>query len=327
MVPNSDKLMEDLLKGIEGLTTAEDKSLSYSRIPFGVPNLDKMLGGGIPRKRISIFTGPTNSGKSYLASLLVRNVQKNKGVAVWIDTEMSIDRTWLKQCGVDPSKLLVFQSSNGEKCLGTVRNAMQQGVDLVVVDSVAGLVPSNVLKEDFDYNPIAWQARFINSAIPKLIDDLHHGSALVLINQVRSSMGPVYLDNMPGGMGQTFFSHFILQVRRDGWIEEDKKRVGFDMKIVIKKTKVGSDHWDEVVIPFRIEGGIDVLEILLREAIELKIIKKSGAWFKVYDQTFQGMNGIKEAFIKDEKLVVKLTHDMETARSNETGKSSGGDSD
>ena len=91
---------------------------------------------------------------------------------------------------------------------------MQVGIDVIVLDSIAGLVPTAVVEEEFSYNPMAWQSRFINSSLPKLLPNLKEGSAFVAINQVRASLGPVAIDNMPGGLAQTFFAHFLLQVRR-----------------------------------------------------------------------------------------------------------------
>ena len=189
---------------------------------------------------------------------------------------------------------------------------MQAGVDVIVLDSIAGLVPTTVAEEEFSYNPIAWQARFVNSSLPKLLPHLQNGSALIAINQVRAAMGPVALDNMPGGLAQTFFAHSLMQVRRSGWIEENKKRVGFDMEIRLRKTKVGGENWRSATVPFRVEGGIDVLESYIREGIETKLITQGGAWYTYKDTKAMGMNGIKKAFLESPTLLEELQDELTT---------------
>lgn len=282
---------------------------SFSRIPFGIPVLDRLTGGGIPKKRMTIMYGPTNVGKSYLASQVVVNVQSSGGVAAWIDTELSWDAAWMRQCGLDTSQVIVSQPDSGEEAMDTIRELMKAGVDIIVLDSVAGLVPMAVHDEDFSYNPIAWQARFVNSALPKLLPNLKNGSSFIAINQVRSSMGPVALDNMPGGLAQSFFAHFLLQVRRSGWIKDGTVNVGFDMEVRLRKSKVGGENWKSAVVPFRVDGGIDVLESFIREGIARKIIKQSGPWYEYGGTKVMGMNGIKKFFIENDDSLEELKNE------------------
>ena len=307
---SADEAIEKLLKSNKSLRLGNDNSFNYERIAFGIPALDKLTNGGIPKKRLTLIYGPTNVGKSYLASQIVANAQKTGGKTAWIDTELSWDSSWNEKCGVDTSRVLVSQPTDGEEALDTVRGLMQAGVDVIVLDSIAGLVPTTVAEEEFSYNPIAWQARFVNSSLPKLLPNLQHGSALIAINQVRAAMGPVALDNMPGGLAQTFFAHSLMQVRRKGWIEENKQRVGFDMEIRLRKTKVGGENWRSATVPFRVEGGIDVLESYIREGIEAKLITQSGAWYTYKEIKAMGMNGIKKSFLEDPTLFEELQNDL-----------------
>jgi len=259
------------------LQKGNSDTFNYTRIPFGIPALDKLTGGGIPKKRMTIMYGPTNVGKSYLASQVVANVQRDGGTAAWIDTELSWDSEWVEKCGLDSERMLVSQPTSGEEALGTVKELMRAGIDIIVLDSIAGLVPSDVQDNDkgFEFSPMAWQARFVNSALPRLLPNLKSGSAFIAINQVRSSIGPVALDTMPGGLAQGFFAHFLLQVRRSGWIEEPKgNKVGFDMEVRLRKSKVGGENWSNAIVPFRVDGGIDVLESYIREAIQQKLLLK-----------------------------------------------------
>ena len=159
---------------------------------------------------------------------------------------------------------------------------------------------------------MAWQARFVNSSLPKLLAHLHHGSAFVAINQVRASLGPVALDNMPGGVAQSFFAHFLMQVRRHGWIKENDTNVGFDMEVRLRKTKVGGENWKSAIVPFRVSGGIDVLESYIREGIAQKIISQSGAWYTYKDTKAMGLNGIKKFFLENEKAFEELKSELTT---------------
>jgi len=289
------------------LVRGNSNEFKIGRISFGIPALDTLTGGGIPRKRLTILYGPTNVGKSYLASQIVARAQQAGGTAAWIDTELSWDGDWYEKCGVDTQNTLVSQPINGEQALDTVRELMRNGVDVIVLDSIAGLVPTAVHDEDFAYNPMAWQARFVNSALPKLLPNLQHGSAFVAINQVRSSIGPVALDNMPGGLAQSFFAHFLLQVRRSGWIEEPKgTKVGFDMEVRLRKSKVGGESWRSAIVPFRVDGGIDILESYIREALDQKLIDRNGAWYTYKDIKVMGLNGLKQQFINTPTLLEEL---------------------
>ena len=184
------------------------------------------------------------------------------------------------------------------------------GFEVIVLDSIAGLVPTNILEEEFGKSPMAWQSRFVNTAFPRLFPHLQNGSAFVAINQVRASMGPVALDAMPAGQGQVFFSHSILQVQRKGWITEGEKKVGFDMNIRLRKTKTGGENWASAIVPFRVEGGIDVLESYIRDAVDQKLIIQKGAWYSYGDIKAMGLNGIKAKFLEDDKLFEKLQNEL-----------------
>ena len=292
------------------LRRGDSDDFSFGRIPFNIPVLDNLTGGGIPKKRMTILYGPTNVGKSYLASQVVANAQRNGGTTAWIDTELSWDSAWVEKCGIDSSKVMVAQPINGEEAMDTARELMRAGVDVIVLDSIAGLVPTAVHDEDFSYNPMAWQARFVNSSLPRILPNLKHGSALVAINQVRSSIGPVALDNMPGGLAQAFFAHFLLQVRRSGWIKEGTTNVGFDMEVRLRKSKVGGENWNSATVPFRVEGGIDVTESYIRDGIEAKLITQSGPWYAYKEQKAMGLNGVRKLFTENPDLFEVLKSEL-----------------
>ena len=307
METDSEKVIEDLLKNKKlNLFRGDDKEFDYSRIPFEIPALDRLTAGGIAKKRLTLIYGPTNVGKSYLASQICANVLNAGGKAAWIDTELSWDSVWMQRCGIDTTKIIVGQPESGEDAMDTVRTLLDASFDVVVLDSIAGLVPHKNLEEDFSFNPMAWQARFVNSSLPKVLPSLSNGGALEAINQVRSSIGPVALDNMPGGLAQSFFAHALLQVRRKGWIEDSGVKVGFDMEVRLRKTKIGGENWSSVLVPFRVEGGIDVLESYIREAIGKKLITQAGPWYTYKEQKYMGLNGLKKTFLEDATLKEEL---------------------
>tara|TARA_Y100000310_G_scaffold345435_1_gene464999 strand:- start:7225 stop:8163 length:939 start_codon:yes stop_codon:yes gene_type:complete len=301
-----DAIQQLLSKKDLNLFRGDDTTFAYERITFGIPALDRLTGGGIPKKRMTLLYGPTNVGKSYLASQIVVNAQSVGGIAGWIDTELSWDAEWMKKCGINTDKIVVAQPTNGEDAFTIAREMMQVGIDVIVLDSIAGLVPTVVAEEEFSYNPMAWQARFINSSLPKLLPNLKNGSAFIAINQVRSSLGPVAIDNMPGGLAQTFFAHFLLQVRRSGWIEENKEKVGFDMEVRLRKSKVGGESWKSAIVPFRVSGGIDMLESFIREALDKGLIKRAGAWYTYGEDKSMGLNGLKSFFLDNPAKIEEL---------------------
>ena len=312
MKNNAEDAIQQLLSKKDlNLFRGNNESFAYDRIPFGIPALDSLTGGGIPKKRMTLLYGPPNVGKSYLASQIAANAQKTDGTAGWIDTELSWDSSWVEKCGVNTDKIVVAQPTNGEDALTIAREMMQVGIDVIVLDSIAGLVPTAVAEEEFSYNTMAWQARFINSSLPKLLPNLKYGSAFVAINQVRSSLGPVAIDNMPGGLAQTFFAHFLLQVRRSGWIEDNKEKVGFDMEVRLRKSKVGGENWKSAIVPFRVAGGIDVLESFIREALDRGLIKRSGAWYTYKEDKAMGLNGLKKVFIDNPEKIIELKEEVE----------------
>ena len=313
MKETSEQAVEKLLSSKSlNLLRGDSDEFSFGRIAFGIPALDTLTGGGIPKKRLTLMYGPTNVGKSYLASQVVVNVQKAGGIAAWIDTELSWDPKWVEKCGIDCSQIMVAQPTNGEEVMDTARELMRAGVDVIVLDSIAGIVPTAVQNEDFSYSPIAWQARFINSALPKLLPNLKHGAAFIAINQVRSSMGPVALDAMPGGMAQSFFAHFLLQVRRNGWIKEGNDNVGFDMEVRLRKSKVGGENWRSATVPFRVEGGIDVLESFIREGVNRRLITQAGPWYTYGENKVMGLNGVKKFFLDNPTAFSELRNELTT---------------
>lgn len=297
---------EGLLEKYKGsLDRGSSDIFSYGRIPFYLPPLDALIGGGIPRKRITLLSGQSNAGKTYLAGQAAVSVQKEGGTVAWIDAEMSWDQDWMQKCGLNTDNILLSQPTTGEEVFSLIKNLMGDGVNLIVLDSIAGVVPSSMDDEDFSYNPIAWQARFVNQSFPRVMAYLKYGSALIAINQLRASLGPVnFLDSLPGGKAQAFFSHLVLEVRRKGWITEKingkDTKVGFDITIQNRKSKAGGMHQKMCTIPFRFDGGFDLVETYIRESIKHDLVVQMGAWYKIFDDIkVIGMNSVKGYFLEN----------------------------
>tara|TARA_R100001015_G_C4594664_1_gene149926 strand:- start:52 stop:1053 length:1002 start_codon:yes stop_codon:yes gene_type:complete len=297
---NAESIFNDLLNDKKLATKrGDDESFAYGRIPFNIPQLDKITNGGIPRKRFTLLFGGWSSGKSYIASQLCKSVQEDGGVPMWIDLEKSWDPAWMEKVGVDITKILVADPATAEESFKVAQKGLRSGVDLIVLDSAAGIIPADIFNNDkgIDYSPIAWQSRTWNQMLIRLLPDLTYGSSLVAINQTRGAMGPVTaMETMPGGEGQKFFSHCCMQVSKGGWINEPSSstnRVGFEIKVKLLKDKFGGEKWEEVVVPFRVEGGVDIVETYVRLGLEYGLIKQTGAWY-TYEKMPSKVAGINK---------------------------------
>lgn len=281
-------------KGV--LRLGNDPSFAIRRIAFGIPELDDIIGGGVPRDRFTILSGTYSSGKSFLAQLLVKHALEDGLSAAYVDTERSFDAAWWTAVGVDPEKIEVAQTSNGERAIDVTCALAAAGVDVVVVDSLAGLVPTKIAEEDAEKSFIALQARLINRLFQKLLS-VEHSSAIVLTNQLRESLDNKYLDTMPGGRGQEFFSHLILRTKRGGWIDDGDDRVGFYIRVEVQKSKVGTP-WQDCELPFRFRGELDMIAMYVDRGIEAGIIRSSGPWYKVFEEpeSFLGKQKVGELF-------------------------------
>tara|TARA_Y100000034_G_C6905543_1_gene420030 strand:+ start:3381 stop:4361 length:981 start_codon:yes stop_codon:yes gene_type:complete len=310
---NSDDLFNGLLGDKElGFLVGDDPTFEYRRISFGIPQLDKITNGGIPAKKMFLMFGGWSSGKSYILLCLIKSVQESGGVAAVIDTELSWDANWAEQNGVDPGQVLVMPALNAEQAYQGIYACMKKGVTLIGLDSIAGLIPTSITEDDdlFNYNPMAWQARSWNQAIVRFFPLLRYGSTMVAINQVRGSMGPVSaIETMPGGKGQQFFAHGVLETRRGKYITEKQKRVGFDIQASLLKDKFGGERWEQVTIPFRLEGGIDPVETYLKEAVGAGLITQKGAWYShpsFPGETIQGWTKVRDYYHSNPQLFEEL---------------------
>jgi recombination protein RecA len=331
MKSTSKEIFESLLndKKVKA-TRGDDVSFEYGKIPFNIPQLDKITNGGIPRKRFTLLFGGFSSGKSYIAAQLCKSVQQNGGVPVWVDLEKSWDSKWMENCGLNTSEMILYNPDTSEEAFKAIRNSLQTGADIVVIDSVAGLVPSDIFtnEQGIGYSPIGWQSRTWNQMLMRLIPELKHGGALVAVNQTRGTMGNVQLmDTMPGGEGQKYFTHCCMHFTRGSWILKQgankpakmSDRIGFEINVRLLKDKFGGEKFEEAIVPFKHKGGIDIVETYIRMALEENLIKQSGAWYYYKDGKFQGIAKVVDWFKENPDVYKELVNDTE--KSYITGKS------
>jgi recombination protein RecA len=252
-------------------------------IPTGSISLDIALGGkGIPRGRIVEIYGNESSGKTTIALHAIANVQKQGGVAAFIDAEHALDPSWAKKVGVDLESLLVSQPSYGEEALRIAEMLVKSNaVDLVVIDSVAALVPKNELNNEIGDSSVGVQARLMSQALRILNPTINKTkTCMIFINQIRQKIGVMYgnPETTTGGLALKFYASVRMEVRRSTAIKDGDETIGSETKIKVVKNKIAP--------PFRVaevelmhDRGIDFEADLLKLAEEDDVIKKSGAFF------------------------------------------------
>jgi len=291
-----DKALERTLEQIEKqfgkgtiMRLSDDKArLDVATIPTGSPALDLALGvGGIPRGRpIEIF-GPESSGKTTLALQVVGQAQKLGGVAAFIDAEHALDPQYARVLGVDMENLLINQPDSGEQALDIVEALVRSSaVDVIVVDSVAALVPRAEIEGEMGDQTIGMQARLMSRALRKLAAIVSKSrTAVIFINQVRMKIGVMFgnPETTPGGRALKFYSSVRIDLRRIGSIKEGGETVGNRCRIKIVKNKVAPPfRFAEVEMLFN--RGISRASDLIELGIEDGIVAKAGSWYSYGDE-------------------------------------------
>ncbi len=272
-------------------------------IPTGAINLDAAIGiGGVPRGRITEIYGPESSGKTTLCLHLVANVQKAGGVAAYVDAEHALDVEYARKLGVDIENLLVSQPDTGEQALEIVEILVRSGaVELVVIDSVAALVPKAEIEGEMGDSHMGLQARLMSQALRKLAGSINRSNcAVVFINQLREKIGVMFgnPETTTGGKALKFYASLRLDIRRVGPVKEREVVIGNHVRVKVVKNKV-APPFKQAEFDVMFDEGISHVSLVVDIAAEANIIQKSGAWYSYGDQRIgQGRENAK-LFLKD----------------------------
>lgn len=288
----------------------ESHKVDVELIPSGALSLDIALGGGYPKGRMIEIYGPESSGKTTLTLHAIAEIQKQGGTAAFIDAEHALDPAYAKKVGVDTENLLVSQPDNGEQALEIVETLVRSNaVDLIVVDSVAALVPQAEIDGDMGDSHMGLQARLMSQALRKLTGIINKSKATVIfINQIRMKIGVMFgnPETTTGGNALKFYASVRIDIRRIGQIKEGESIIGNRTKVKIVKNKIAA--------PFRTaefdimyNEGISKTGDVLDLAVEHEIVGKSGAWFDYAEGKIgQGREQAKKYLRDNPKVLTEI---------------------
>ena len=273
----------------------ENHKVDVELLPSGCLSLDIALGGGYPKGRIIEIYGPESSGKTTLTLHAIAEIQKQGGTAAFIDAEHALDPAYAKKLGVDTENLLVAQPDNGEQALEITETLVRSNaVDLIVVDSVAALVPQAEIDGDMGDAHMGLQARLMSQALRKLTGIINKSKATVIfINQIRMKIGVMFgnPETTTGGNALKFYASVRADIRRTAQIKSGDDVIGNRTKVKIVK--------NEIAAPFR----IDILDL----AVEHEILGKSGAFYKYNDQNIgQGRENAKRYLLENPEVMAEI---------------------
>lgn len=284
----------------------------FSVVKTGSLALDIALGiGGVPRGRVVEIFGPESSGKSTLALHIVANAQRNGGVAAYIDAEHALDPSYAKKIGVNIDDLLISQPDSGEEALNISEMlARSNAVDVIVIDSVAALVPKSELEGEIGDQFVGLQARMMSQALRKLTSALaKSNTCAIFINQIREKIGVMYgnPETTTGGRALKFYSSVRLEIRRTAGIKgSDNAEVGNRVKVKVVKNKM-APPFQVAEFDILFNEGISRTGAVIDMATEYNIIDKKGAWFSYKGQRLgQGRETVREELKKNPKLLEEL---------------------
>lgn len=306
-----DKLEKTYGKGTI-MKLSDERVQDIPAISSGSLGLDIALGvGGIPRGRVIEIYGPESSGKTTLSMHCIAEAQKKGGLAAFIDAEHAFDKAYAEKLGIDTENLLISQPDNGEQALEIAEHLIRSGaIDIIVIDSVAALVPKGELEGEMGDSKMGLQARLMSQALRKLTGAINKtGCACIFINQLREKIGVMFgnPETTTGGNALKFYASVRLDIRRVGQIKEGADNVvGNRTRVKVVKNKVAPPF---KVVEFDIMYGAGISKVgeIIDIGVDLDIIKKSGSWFSYNDTKLgQGRDAVKELLLDNPELMEEL---------------------
>jgi len=285
-----------------------DTRIKVDAIPTGAINLDAAIGiGGVPRGRVTEIYGPESSGKTTLCLHVVANAQKTGGVAAFIDAEHALDTEYARKLGVDVENLLISQPDTGEQALEICEILVRSGaVDVIVIDSVAALVPKAEIEGDMGDSFVGLQARLMSQALRKLTGAIaRSNTSVIFINQLREKIGVMFgsPETTTGGKALKFYASLRLDIRRIGPVKDKEDVVGSHVRVKVVKNKV-APPFRQAEFDIMYAEGISHASLVLDIAAESNIIEKSGSWYSYKGQRIgQGRENAK-MFLKDNVVLL-----------------------
>ncbi|NOT74147.1 MAG: recombinase RecA [Cyclobacteriaceae bacterium] len=306
-----DKLEKTYGKGTV-MKLDDQKVMDVPAISTGSLGLDIALGiGGIPRGRVTEIYGPESSGKTTLTMHMIAEAQKAGGLAAFIDAEHAFDKSYAEKLGIDTENLLISQPDNGEQALEIAEHLIRSGaIDIIVIDSVAALVPKAELEGEMGESKMGLQARLMSQALRKLTGTIAKtGCACIFINQLREKIGIMFgnPETTTGGNALKFYASVRLDIRRIGQIKESSDDItGNRVKVKVVKNKV-APPFKVVEFDIMYGRGISKSGEIVDIGVELNVIQKSGSWFSYSGNKLgQGRDAVKQLIEDNPELMEDL---------------------
>jgi recombination protein RecA len=302
-----EKLVKEAEKSFKCYTGfGNDPKSIVQKVPTGIEFFDNIVAGGLRRGALHLFSGGFASGKTFMAQKTMENMQKIKSdsICVYIDAEHRFDPEWFKLTGVDLSKLIIQRPNYGEQAMDLALFWIKKEADVIIIDSLAALVPLAEAEESVEKQTIGLQARLISKALRKITAE-NSNSVVICINQLRQDIGNTYsrgiLHKMPGGESQYFYASLIVDVRRGEYtVDKDGRKVGHQINCLVTKCNYAPPFGTCKIPLIYKTGSIDVIGAIVNVAIDEGLIKKKGGWYypKEDGEAIQGMEGLC-AYYKD----------------------------
>ncbi len=315
------KIIEDAISSIEKtygkgsiMKLGDGVINDIEAIPTGALSLDYALGiGGFPRGRVIEVYGPESSGKTTLCLHVIAEAQKMGGLAAFIDAEHALDVHYAKKLGVDTANLLISQPDFGEQALEIADTLVRSNaLDVIVIDSVAALVPRSEIEGEMGDATMAVQARLMSQALRKLTAAISKSkTSVVFINQLRSKIGVMFgnPETTTGGNALKFYASLRIDIRRIAAIKDGENVIGNRTKVKIVKSKV-APPFKQVEFDILYNEGISKTGDLIDLGVNQGLIKKSGAWFTYEEERFQGREGFRQKLIEIPEIKTKLENEL-----------------